>query len=61
MDTEVVMAMACDILIPGYGDDYVTNMRLWAAKSGREFNLTHFNRGDYIGAVESKVLTENIS
>jgi starch phosphorylase len=61
MDTEVVMAMACDILIPGYGDDYVTNMRLWAAKSGREFNLTHFNRGDYIGAVQSKVLTENIS
>jgi glycogen phosphorylase len=55
------MAMACDILIPGYGDDYVTNMRLWAAKSGREFNLTHFNRGDYIGAVQSKVLTENIS
>jgi starch phosphorylase len=57
----MVMAMACDILIPGYGDDYVTNMRLWAAKSGREFNLTHFNRGDYIGAVQSKVLTENIS
>ena len=27
---EVVIAVACDILIPGYGDDYVTNMRLWA-------------------------------
>ena len=61
VDGEVVMAMACDILIPGYGDDYVTNMRLWAAKSSREFNLAEFNLGDYIGAVEAKVMSENIS
>jgi starch phosphorylase len=61
VDGEVVMAMACDILIPGYGDDYVTNMRLWAAKSSREFNLAEFNQGDYIGAVEAKVLSESIS
>ena len=61
VDGEVVMAMACDILIPGYGDDYVTNMRLWAAKSSREFNLDEFNQGDYIGAVEAKVMSENIS
>ena len=58
---EVVMAMACDILVPGFGDAYVTNMRLWAAQSSREFNLDYFNQGDYIGAVQSKVLTENIS
>ena len=58
---EVVMAMACDILIPGYGNEYVTNMRLWTARSSREFNLEHFNQGDYIGAVEAKVLSETIS
>ena len=61
IDCDVVMAMACDILVPGYGDEYVTNMRLWAAQSSREFNLEHFNQGDYIGAVQSKVLSENIS
>ncbi|MFH0726418.1 MAG: glycogen/starch/alpha-glucan phosphorylase [Pseudomonadota bacterium] len=61
VDGEVVMAMASDILVPGFGDDYVTNMRLWVAQSSREFNLEHFNQGDYIGAVENKVLTENIS
>ena len=61
VDGEVVMAMACDILVPGYGDDHVTNMRLWAAHSSREFNLENFNQGDYIGAVQSKVLSENIS
>jgi starch phosphorylase len=61
LDGEVVMAMACDILVPGYGDDFVTNMRLWRAQSSREFNLDEFNQGDYIGAVEAKVLSENIS
>ena len=61
VDGETVMAMACDILVPGYGDDFVTNMRLWRAQSSREFNLDEFNQGDYIGAVEAKVLSENIS
>jgi starch phosphorylase len=55
------MAMACDILVPGYGDEYVTNMRLWTAQSSREFSLESFNQGDYIGAVQSKVMSENIS
>ncbi len=61
VDTENVMAMACDFLVPGYGKDNVTNMRLWAAVSSREFELQEFNEGDYIGAVEHKVETENIS
>jgi starch phosphorylase len=58
---ETVVAMPHDILIPGYGDDYVTNMRLWSASSSREFDLSEFNQGDYIGAVEAKVLSETIS
>ena len=61
VDGELVMALACDILIPGYGDEYVTNMRLWAARPSREFDLEDFNQGDYIGAVESKVRCETIS
>ena len=61
IDGEVVMAMACDIPIPGYGNRNVNNMRLWTAVSSREFNLQEFNEGDYIGAVEAKVLSETIS
>jgi glycogen phosphorylase len=61
VDTENVMAMACDFLVPGYGNDHVSSMRLWTAVSSREFNLDEFNEGDYIGAVESKVRSENIS
>lgn len=58
---ETVMAKACDILVPGYGGRHVTNMRLWAAQSSREMNLSEFNMGDYIGAVENKVYSETIS
>lgn len=61
VDTEDVMAMACDIMVPGINDDFVTNMRLWTASSSREFDLAFFNRGDYIGAAEAKVLSESIS
>ncbi len=61
VDGEVVMAMACDLLVPGCGDPFVTNMRLWRAQSSREFNLDEFNQGDYIGAVEAKVQSETIS
>src|SRR3989338_51421 len=52
VDTEEVMAMACDISVPGYKNDNVINMRLWTAKSSRDFDLTFFNSGNYIQAVE---------
>ena len=61
VDTDNVMAMACDILIPGYGNDTVNNMRLWAAEVKPRLQPRFFNTGDYIKAVEDKVLTENIS
>lgn len=59
--TQNVMARACDIMIPGVGDDFVTHMRLWTATSSRNLDLEFFNRGDYMGAVEAKVMTESIS
>lgn len=61
VDTDNIMAMACDMLIPGFDNDNAINMRLWAALSSREFDLEYFNRGDYIGAMEAKVISENIS
>ena len=60
-DTEIVMAMACDMLVPGFGNDHVINMRLWRAKASRELDLRFFNVGDYINAVEGKVKSETIS
>ncbi|MFW6307129.1 MAG: glycogen/starch/alpha-glucan phosphorylase [Campylobacterales bacterium] len=61
VDAEVVKAMACDILIPGYGNDNVNHMRLWEAVSSEQFDLSDFNKGDYTGAMEAKVLSETLS
>ncbi|MDH4319425.1 MAG: glycogen/starch/alpha-glucan family phosphorylase, partial [Desulfobulbaceae bacterium] len=61
VDTEVVMANACDLLIPGYMNNTVINIRLWNAKASRELDLFHFGKGDYIGAVHNKVRSETIS
>jgi glycogen phosphorylase len=61
VDADTVLAMACDLLVPGYGNGQVINMRLWSARSDQEFNLKYFNTGDYIGAVQEKVKDENIS
>jgi len=61
VDTQQVMAMAYDTPIPGYQNDTVNNLRLWAAKSTRDFELSYFNHGDYERAVSDKVHTETIS
>ncbi len=61
VETEDVMAMACDLLVPGYNNDYVINMRLWTAKASRELDLSYFLRGDYISAVQNKVRSETLS
>jgi starch phosphorylase len=61
VDTEDVMAMAYDTPIPGYGTNTVNNMRLWAAKASRDFDLGYFNEGNYIRAVEDKNDSENLS
>jgi starch phosphorylase len=61
VDGETVMAMAYDVPIPGYNTDTVNNLRLWAAKATREFNLESFNAGDYISAVQDKNVSESLS
>lgn len=61
VDTNDIMALAYDMPIPGYGNETVNTMRLWSAKSTRDFELTSFNQGNYVGAVESKMRSENIS
>ena len=61
INTQNVMARASDILVPGYKNNFVLNLRLWSAYSSRDLNLTEFGRGDYIGAVQEKVRSETIS
>ena len=61
VDYYEVMALAYDFPVPGYKNNTVNTMRLWSAKASRDFDLNFFNQGNYIGSVESKMKTENIS
>ncbi len=61
IETAEIMAMACDVLVPGFNNSNVINMRLWTAKASRDLDLGSFNRGDYISAVQEKVQSETIS
>jgi len=56
-----VMAIAYDTPIPGYLNNTVNTLRLWSAESSHGFNLEHFNRGDYVSAVEEKSRSKSIS
>lgn len=60
VDTQDVWAMAYDTPIAGFGNDTVNTLRLWGAKSSREFDLQSFNAGEYVRAVEDKTQSENI-
>ncbi|MEI7673218.1 MAG: glycogen/starch/alpha-glucan family phosphorylase, partial [Deltaproteobacteria bacterium] len=61
VDTRDIMALAFDTPIPGYRNNTVNTMRLWSAKSSREFDLEYFNHGDYEKAVADKARSETIS
>ncbi|MEZ0575427.1 glycogen/starch/alpha-glucan phosphorylase [Halodesulfovibrio aestuarii] len=58
---DLVMAMANDVLVPGYRNGHVNSVRLWEARPHKEFVLSSFNAGDYIGSVQEKISDENIS
>jgi starch phosphorylase len=61
IDTDDVIALPYDIPVPGYGVNNINTLRLWSARAAEEFNLHFFNNGDYIGACEDKISSENIS
>ncbi|PRW61146.1 starch phosphorylase [Chlorella sorokiniana] len=58
---ETVTAVAYDNPIPGFGTNNTINLRLWAAKPDREFDLQAFNTGDYVQAILSKQRAETLS
>ena len=61
VDSEDVLATAYDVPVPGYKTNTVNNLRLWQAKATQEFSFQDFNTGNYLAAVESKNMSENIS
>ncbi len=57
----VVNGVAHDTPILGYQVDNTNLLRLWHSEASASFDFQSFNNGDYYGAVNAKVIAENIS
>lgn len=61
VNSHQVLAMPYDTPIPGYENNTVNTLRLWAAQAVSGFDLSKFNQGDYINANLEAALSANIS
>ncbi len=61
IESHDVFATAYDIPVPGYKNNTVNNLRLWAARATELFDLDYFNSGDYIRSIERRARSENIT
>ncbi len=56
-----VLGTPYDTPILGYHNNTANTLRLWKAEATESFDLGNFNRGDYYGAVQNKLVSENIT
>jgi starch phosphorylase len=61
LDWRVVIGVPSDIPIVGFGGKTVHFLRLYSARASQEVDMRIFNEGDYVHAVQQKVLSETIS
>jgi glycogen phosphorylase len=57
----IVNGVPYDTPIMGYRNNTANTLRLWCAEAPESFDFAVFNSGDYYGAVDQKVTSENIS
>jgi starch phosphorylase len=57
----VVAGVPYDTPILGYRVNTANTLRLWKSEAPESFDFSVFNRGDYLGAVSEKVVSENLS
>ncbi|MDJ0816404.1 MAG: glycogen/starch/alpha-glucan phosphorylase [Desulfobacterales bacterium] len=57
----VVKGTPYDTLISGYRVNTCNTLRLWKAEAAESFDFQAFNTGDYYGAVDEKVASENLT
>jgi starch phosphorylase len=61
VDWRVLVGVPSDLPIAGFGGRTVNYVRLYSAGASDEFDMQIFNAGDYMKAVEQKMLSETIS
>jgi starch phosphorylase len=57
----VVMGVPYDTPVLGYRTHTANTLRLWRAEAPESFDFAVFNRGDYYGAVNKKIVSENLT
>ena len=58
---QAVKAVPYDLPIVGYGNGIVNTLRIWDAEAINNFNLEHFDKGDYQKSVEQENLAKTIT
>jgi starch phosphorylase len=61
LEWRLLIGVPHDVLVVGYGGRTVNLLRLFSARSSRDFDMQIFNTGDYLKAVEQKIASETIS
>ena len=61
LDWRLLIGVPHDVFVAGYGGRTVNVLRLFSARSSREFDMQIFNTGDYLQAVQQKIASETIS
>jgi starch phosphorylase len=61
LDWRLLIGVPHDVPVIGYGGRTVNILRLFSARSSRDFDMQIFNTGDYVKAVEQKIASETIS
>lgn len=56
-----VIGVAYDTPVMGYGVKNTNLLRLWRSEAAESFNFQAFNTGDYYGAVNEKITSENLT
>jgi glycogen phosphorylase len=56
-----VVGTPYDTPILGFRTNNANTLRLWRAEAAESFDFATFNRGDYYGAVNRKVVSENVT
>jgi starch phosphorylase len=59
--SQIVKGIPYDTPILGYQVNTVNTLRLWKAEAPESFDFQAFNVGDYYGAVNEKVISENLT
>ncbi len=61
VESRLLVGLPSDLPISGYGGQTVNFVRLYSAGASDEFDMQIFNGGDYVKAVEQKMVSETIS